>query len=98
MWRQRLLRMTAAAAIFLCMTASVLASGTGPVVCIGIKEGQNSTSVSGTSDMILYKNGTIWKKIRAYTPVAVTYHNGALAASGSLAESITIEPVKNSGT
>lgn len=98
MWRQRLLRMTAAATVFLCMTASVLASGTGPVVCIGIKEGQNSTSVSGTSDMILYKNGTVWKKIRAYTPVAVTYQNGALAVSGSLAESVTIEPAKNNGT
>ncbi|KMO85777.1 stage II sporulation protein SpoIID [Megasphaera cerevisiae DSM 20462] len=98
MWKKSIRCFAIAAVVCICMTVSVLASGPGQEVRIGIREGRSAVSIMGPQGVGVYKNDVLWKKIPANTPVYVALKNGSLAVNGSVcAGTVSIRPLQSGG-
>lgn len=93
-----ILRTLTTAAAVLCLSASALAAGSGQDVRIGIREGRGSVSVVGTQDVGVYKDGKLWKKYKANTPIRVTLQGNGLAVDNSASKgAIAVRPLDKDG-
>jgi stage II sporulation protein D len=84
--------------MLVCFAAVALAAGSGQDVRIGIREGRGTVSVIGTQNVGIYKDGTLWKKVPANTPVQVSLQGDALAVNNSVSKgAIAIRPLDKNG-
>jgi stage II sporulation protein D len=84
--------------LFVCLTTAVLAAGNGQNMRIGIREGRGSVAVMGTQAVGIYKNGALWKKIPANTPVHISLQGSGLAVDHSASNGpVQIRPMDASG-
>lgn len=84
--------------LWISMTVSVFASGTGQPLRIGIREGRASVAVIGTQDVGIYQNNTLRKKIKANTPIQITIRGSELTAGGIKSTSpVSVRPLAKEG-
>lgn len=87
-----------AMALWLCMTAAIMASGAGQTVRIGIREGRAAVSIVGTQDVGIYQNNTLKKKIKANTVIPITIKGNVLTAEGiTSTAALSIRPLTTKG-
>lgn len=95
MIKTRLLRVLAAAALFVCLTATAFCAGSDQTLRIGIREGSKSVSIIGTQGAAVYKNGSLWKKVGANKPVKVELKGKDLVVNGSKSKgAVSVRPMK----
>lgn len=95
MIKTRLLRILAAAALFICLTATAFCADSDQTLRIGIREGSKSVSIIGTQGAAIYKNGSLWKKVEANKPVKVEIKGKDLVVNGSKSKgAVSVRPLK----
>lgn len=86
------------ASLFVCLTVAAMAAGNGQDMRIGIREGRGSVSVIGTQPVGVYKNGTLWKKIPANTPINISLKGTGLEVNRSASNGpVQIRPMNANG-
>ena len=99
MWYKkiRIIALTAILCAGLAATA-LAASGMGPVIRIGLKEGQGTATITAPQPLVVYRNGAQWKKINANVPVPVKFTNGSITVNGAASSSpVVIKPATGNG-
>lgn len=89
----------AAVCLSVLMTAAAAASGSAPVVRVGIREGRSTVSVVGTEGTQVYMNGKLWKKYKSGIPVQVSMQGNNLSVNGKTSTgSVRMVPAKDGGS
>lgn len=97
--RNHIFSMIATAVLCIGLTVSAAAAGDGPVLRIGLKEGQGRATVTSIQPVVVYRNGKQWKKYAAYTAIPVSFTKNGIAVNGSSGiGSVTIKPAQGNGT
>lgn len=96
MWQKGLFRLTLTVTACIFMSVTALASGKGPVLRVGLHEGQGTTTVSCADGMTLYKGNSLWKTIKPAVPITVAFQNGAIRVNGAVSMNpVTLKPAKS---
>lgn len=77
---------------------SVMASGMGQNVRIGIREGKGSVIVHSPYGLGVWKNGSLLKKYSANSPVRLSLVGTSVAVDGKATGNVLIRPLKHNGT
>ncbi len=92
------IRIAAVAALLFCLTAGVMASGTGQPIRIGIREGRAAVSIAGTQEVGIYKKNTLWKKVPAQKAIQITMKGKQLAVNGTKLDGpVSVRPMTKNG-
>lgn len=98
MWLRKLLCLAAAVISLTAMAGTAAASELGQNVRIGIREGRGSVAVTSDSGLGVWKNGSLWKKYPARTPLQIGLKGNAVTVAGVAANGpVQVRPLTANG-
>ncbi len=99
MWFKKIACLVTAAFCLVSFGGMAAASGMGQPVRIGIREGRGSVAFTSDSGLGVWKNGSLWKKYPARTPLQVALKGNTVTVGGAAAAgAVEVRPLSSSGS
>lgn len=99
MWFRKIACLVTAAFCLVSFGGMAAASGMGQPVRIGIREGRGSVAFTSDSGLGVWKNGSLWKKYPARTPLQVALKGNTVTVGGAAAAgAVEVRPLSSSGS
>ncbi len=99
MWIKKIVYLVIAAFCLFSFGGTAAASGMGQTVRIGIREGRGSVALTSDSGLGVWKNGSLWKKFPARTPLQIALKGNAVTVGGSAAAgAVEVRPLSSAGS
>lgn len=99
MWIKKIVYLVIAAFCLFSFGGTVAASGMGQTVRIGIREGRGSVALTSDSGLGVWKNGSLWKKFPARTPLQIALKGNAVTVGGAAAAgAVEVRPLSSAGS
>lgn len=99
MWIKKIVYLVIAAFCLFSFGGTAAASGMGQTVRIGIREGRGSVALTSDSGLGVWKNGSLWKKFPARTPLQIALKGNAVTVGGAAAAgAIEVRPLSSAGS
>lgn len=99
MWIKKIVYLVIAAFCLFSFGGTAAASGMGQTVRIGIREGRGSVALTSDSGLGVWKNGSLWKKFPARTPLQIALKGNAVTVGGAAAAgAVEVRPLSSAGS
>lgn len=99
MWIKKIVYLVIAAFCLFSFGGTAAASGMGQNVRIGIREGRGSVALTSDSGLGVWKNGSLWKKFPARTPLQIALKGNAVTVGGAAAAgAVEVRPLSSAGS
>lgn len=99
MWIKKIVYLVIAAFCLFSFGGTAAASGMGQTVRIGIREGRGSVALTSDSGLGVWKNGSLWKKFPAHTPLQIALKGNAVTVGGAAAAgAVEVRPLSSAGS
>lgn len=99
MWIKKIVYFVIAAFCLFSFGGTAAASGMGQTVRIGIREGRGSVALTSDSGLGVWKNGSLWKKFPARTPLQIALKGNAVTVGGAAAAgAVEVRPLSSAGS
>ena len=99
MWIKKIVDLVIAAFCLFSFGGTAAASGMGQTVRIGIREGRGSVALTSDSGLGVWKNGSLWKKFPARTPLQIALKGNAVTVGGAAAAgAVEVRPLSSAGS
>lgn len=99
MWIKKIVYLVIAAFCLFSFGGTAVASGMGQTVRIGIREGRGSVALTSDSGLGVWKNGSLWKKFPARTPLQIALKGNAVTVGGAAAAgAVEVRPLSSAGS
>jgi stage II sporulation protein D len=99
MWIKKIVYLVIAVFCLFSFGGTAAASGMGQTVRIGIREGRGSVALTSDSGLGVWKNGSLWKKFPARTPLQIALKGNAVTVGGAAAAgAVEVRPLSSAGS
>jgi stage II sporulation protein D len=99
MWIKKIVYLVIAAFCLFSFGGTAAASGMGQTVRIGIREGRGSVALTSDSGLGVWKNGSLWKKFPARTPLQIALKGNVVTVGGAAAAgAVEVRPLSSAGS